>query len=539
MASPSPINAPPAVPSRLIPGQQGSLASLPRKKAASVMEDGRLLGWIEPDVLPKASPKHFLTRLVETILPLPLLHGQQWRFGQQPIADFLLLVLSFLVANQLIPLLSAVVYRDPSALLRVPLLTASSWGLLFAYGMQFILLGHCESLYQSETIHTPNQERRILAKVVVWSSVLVGAAGFLNLHTISLFTLATSGILGFLFMLASRHLSAGSPGRGSYGPDVRNVLIIGAGKSGRKLATYLRQDAVCSRVVIGFLDQTEPIGGDIRGRLENLASIVRTDFVDEIILAAPQTREVARWVIQEARRNHIDVKIVPDLFGFEPDPQEFEKLGNILVLTVSEERVPAFALFLKHAIDVVLAVTILVIASPVLALVAIAIKAQSPGPVFYLAQRTGLKGICFLCYKFRTMTEGADKMKDGLRTRNERLGPFFKIVNDPRITRLGRFLRRYSLDELPQLWNVVRGEMSLVGPRPHPVDDVARYDIADLQRLDVLPGLTGLWQVTARGDPSFELNLALDLEYINSWTLGGDFHILYKTISVVFGGNGS
>jgi exopolysaccharide biosynthesis polyprenyl glycosylphosphotransferase len=316
-------------------------------------------------------------------------------------------------------------------------------------------------------------------------------------------------------------------------------LIIGAGKSGRKLATYLRQDAVCSRVVIGFLDQTEPIGGDIRGRLENLASIVRTDFVDEIILAAPQTREVARWVIQEARRNHIDVKIVPDLFGFEPDPQEFEKLGNILVLTVSEERVPAFALFLKHAIDVVLAVTILVIASPVLALVAIAIKAQSPGPVFYLAQRTGLKGICFLCYKFRTMTEGADKMKDGLRTRNERLGPFFKIVDDPRITRLGRFLRRYSLDELPQLWNVVRGEMSLVGPRPHPVDDVARYDIADLQRLDVLPGLTGLWQVTARGDPSFELNLALDLEYINSWTLGGDFHILYKTISVVFGGNGS
>jgi lipopolysaccharide/colanic/teichoic acid biosynthesis glycosyltransferase len=112
-------------------------------------------------------------------------------------------------------------------------------------------------------------------------------------------------------------------------------------------------------------------------------------------------------------------------------------------------------------------------------------------------------------------------------------------VNDPRLTRLGIFLRRYSLDELPQLWNVMRGEMSLVGPRPHPVDDVERYEMADLQRLDVLPGLTGLWQITARGDPSFELNLALDLEYIKTWTLWGDFQILYKTISVVLGGKGA
>ena len=136
------------------------------------------------------------------------------------------------------------------------------------------------------------------------------------------------------------------------------------------------------------------------------------------------------------------------------------------------------------------------------------------------------------------MGADADKLKEHLRAHNERQGPFFKMVDDPRITRAGRFLRRYSLDELPQLWNVVRGEMSLVGPRPHPLDDFERYDLGDLQRLDVPPGLTGLWQVTARRDPSFERGLALDLEYIRSWTLWRDFQILYRTISVVLHGSG-
>jgi lipopolysaccharide/colanic/teichoic acid biosynthesis glycosyltransferase len=136
------------------------------------------------------------------------------------------------------------------------------------------------------------------------------------------------------------------------------------------------------------------------------------------------------------------------------------------------------------------------------------------------------------------MDANADKLKELLRATNERQGPFFKMVDDPRVTRAGRFLRRYSLDELPQLWNVVRGEMSLVGPRPHPLDDFERYDLGDLQRLDVPPGLTGLWQVTARRDPSFERGLALDLEYIRTWTLWRDFQILYKTISVVLHGSG-
>jgi exopolysaccharide biosynthesis polyprenyl glycosylphosphotransferase len=290
---------------------------------------------------------------------------------------------------------------------------------------------------------------------------------------------------------------------------------------------------------VGFLDENEPIGGDVHGRLDDLANIARTDFVDEIILTAPYQPDLARRVIREARRNQLDVKVVPDLFGFEPDdPLVFEKFGNIPVLTLRAERMPKFGLFLKRLVDTVSAAATLAFAAPLLSIIALVIKLESPGPVLYQAERAGLKGRRFRCYKFRTMDADADKLKELLRARNERQGPFFKMVDDPRITRVGRFLRRYSLDELPQLWNVVRGEMSLVGPRPHPLDDFERYDLGDLQRLDVPPGLTGLWQVTARRDPSFERGLALDLEYIRTWTLWRDFQILYKTISVVLHGSG-
>ena len=196
------------------------------------------------------------------------------------------------------------------------------------------------------------------------------------------------------------------------------------------------------------------------------------------------------------------------------------------------------ALAFKRMLDVTGAAIALIVLLPALALVALLIKLDSPGPVFYCAYRAGRRGRLFRCYKFRTMVRNADDLKACLRHRNERRGPFFKIARDPRITRLGSYLRRYSLDELPQLWNVLKGEMSLVGPRPHPVDDVAGYDAEHRARLDVIPGITGLWQVTARRDPSFRRGLELDLEYIRNWSLGLDFRILLRTFLVVASGSG-
>ena len=529
-----------ASPSRLIPGAQAPIG-IPRKKSSSVTVDGRFWEWQNSEALAEPRKRRFSEGLAEALFPRLSVHSPRWNLARQVSADFILIFLGFAAAGHLIALLEFAVHHDPAALLRPEPFPTAGPGLLFLYAALFTLLGFSERLYHPETVHLPQRERLVLGKVVFWSVALVVAAvGWSGPHLISLTSLTASAPLNFLMMIAWRnHCRRVSVQGTQNGRDVRNVLIIGAGTLGRKLAVHMSRDLAGRRLVMGFLDENEPIGEEVLGRVEDLARIVRTDFVDEIILTAPQRPDVARRVIREAHRNQLDVKVVPDFFGFEPDdPLVFEQFGNIPVLTLREERMPVFSLFLKRTVDAVAAAAALALTAPLLTIIALVIKLESPGPVLYQAPRVGLKGRRFRCYKFRTMDADADQLKEHLRASNERQGPFFKMADDPRITRAGRFLRRYSLDELPQLWNVVRGDMSLVGPRPHPLDDFERYDLGDLQRLDVPPGITGLWQVTARRDPSFERGLALDLEYIRSWSLWRDFRILYKTVSVVLHGSG-
>jgi len=194
--------------------------------------------------------------------------------------------------------------------------------------------------------------------------------------------------------------------------------------------------------------------------------------------------------------------------------------------------------FLKRIVDVFVSSLALLFLGPLMSVIAIAIKLQSYGPVIYRSLRVGKGGREFNCYKFRTMIAGSDGLKQNLRRMNQRRGPFFKIADDPRVTRLGRFLRKYSLDELPQLWNVLKGDMSLVGPRPHPVEDCVQYTSEHRRRLDVTPGVTGLWQVMARANPSFEICMILDLAYIEKWRFLIDCRILLKTIAAVLAGDG-
>jgi exopolysaccharide biosynthesis polyprenyl glycosylphosphotransferase len=280
------------------------------------------------------------------------------------------------------------------------------------------------------------------------------------------------------------------------------------------------------------------VGNGVIGRVSDLARMARTEFVDEVILAAPHDRSLAVQVVREAQRLRLDVEIIPELFGCTPVGIEVERVGELPVISLHAERLPAVALALKRVVDVIGAGLALTILSPLLAVIAGLIRLDSRGSVLYSAQRAGRKGRLFHCYKFRTMVSDADVLKDRLREINQRSGPIFKIAEDPRITRLGRILRRYSLDELPQLWNVLKGDMSLVGPRPHPLDDVAGYEIGHLARLDVTPGITGLWQVTARRDASFERGMELDREYIRTWSLRSDARILLRTVLAVVRGSG-
>ena len=197
------------------------------------------------------------------------------------------------------------------------------------------------------------------------------------------------------------------------------------------------------------------------------------------------------------------------------------------------------AFLLKRGLDIALASFALLITSPIMLAIAIAVRLDSKGSIFYGAERIGRKGRTFSCYKFRTMVQNADQLKADLAHMNERDGILFKIANDPRITRVGGILRKYSLDELPQFYNVLRGDMSLVGPRPPMAAEVEQYDLAHLRRLDVLPGITGLWQVEARQDPSFDSYISLDTAYVENWTLWLDLKILARTVHVVLSGTGT
>jgi exopolysaccharide biosynthesis polyprenyl glycosylphosphotransferase len=321
--------------------------------------------------------------------------------------------------------------------------------------------------------------------------------------------------------------------RVAQGKSVRHALVVGSGQLGRSLVSSIERNPNLRIAVKGYLDDRQADGEDLLGRITDFANVARAEFIDEVYITLPVMRPGIVNLINRACERHISVKIVPPLLeGYGAFPVHF--IGSHPAFTLHEEPVRGFAKFFKRLMDVIGSCILLVLTAPLLLVIAISVKLDSQGPILYCADRAGFKGRKFTFYKFRSMVQNADELKDNLRKLNEREGPFFKITNDPRLTRIGRFLRATSLDELPQLFNVLKGDMSLVGPRPHPVDDYRQYQLEHRRRLDVLPGLTGLWQVTARADPSFERNMQLDLHYIDHWSFWLDLKIIAKTFPAVF-----
>ncbi len=327
------------------------------------------------------------------------------------------------------------------------------------------------------------------------------------------------------------------------GIETRNVLIIGAGRVAHALRNHLSSLDHLGFRFKGFVAITEEESAsedpDVIGDFRNCLTLARTLFVDEIFLSVPADKKLVLSLVQEARNYGIDVRVVPDLYDGLAWNAPVEYVGQFPTIPLHRRDFPIGAFLVKRALDLSLSTLGLIVLSPILAAIAIGVKLDSPGPVFYAAKRIGRKGRTFDCYKFRTMVTNADKLKADLEHMNERKGILFKIVNDPRITKFGAKLRKYSLDELPQLYNVVRGDMSLVGPRPPIASEVEQYELSHLRRLDVLPGLTGLWQVEARQDPSFDSYISLDTAYVENWSLSLDLKILIRTVGVVVTGTGS
>ncbi len=274
-----------------------------------------------------------------------------------------------------------------------------------------------------------------------------------------------------------------------------------------------------------------------------LVHMLHEHAINGVILSAKHTYfEQVENVIKACELEGVEVWLLADFFATKISRTSFDDFFGRPLLIFRTAPEISWTGLVKQAMDFGGALVLLAVTAPLVMLpVALLIKLTSPGPVLFRQQRSGLNGAPFTLFKFRTMVTNAEQFKHELEAMNEMRGPVFKVTNDPRITRIGKFLRRYSLDELPQLWNVLRGEMSLVGPRPLPVDEVRRFnDFAHRRRLSVKPGLTCLWQVSGRNEISdFQDWVRLDLEYIDHWSLWLDIKILLRTIPAVFVANGA
>jgi exopolysaccharide biosynthesis polyprenyl glycosylphosphotransferase len=327
----------------------------------------------------------------------------------------------------------------------------------------------------------------------------------------------------------------------------KRVLVVGSGPLAHRWYREFADQVVAGEYeLVGFVDSNPNIPfGEIRARmvgsLEQLESILMHMVVDEVLIALPiksRYTEIQR-VIEECERAGVQSRYSPEVFRTTIASARLD-LSDRQPAVAMQVAPDDHRLIIKRATDILGAVIGLVLTAPLLAIIAITIKLTSPGPVLFAQERYGWRKRRFKMLKFRTMVTNAEALQGALEGRNEAVGPVFKIRDDPRVTRLGRFLRKTSLDELPQLWNVLRGEMSLVGPRPLPIRDVSRFSEAWLmRRFSVMPGITGLWQVSGRSNVGFQQWVALDLEYIDRWSLGLDMRILVRTVPAVFRATGA
>jgi exopolysaccharide biosynthesis polyprenyl glycosylphosphotransferase len=327
------------------------------------------------------------------------------------------------------------------------------------------------------------------------------------------------------------------------GRNLRHVVVVGTGPTALSFARQLEDHWSLGLVVdglVGPVPDDEAPRWPILGSIEELPSILHHRVVDEVAISLPRDEahrleSISRLAADEGKTVRIPLEVPAVALA----SGHVEDLDGTPVLSIVSGPDRELALAMKRLLDVVGSTVGLIVLSPILLAVAVAIAVNDGRPVLFRQPRAGLNGRPFQIAKFRTMSRDADALRAELRAKNEIEGnASFKMTNDPRVTRIGRFLRRTSLDELPQLWNVLKGEMSLVGPRPHPFDDVAGYDDWHRRRLSMKPGITGLWQIGARTERSFDRWVAKDLEYIDRWSLWLDVRVIVQTVPALLRAEG-
>ena len=431
------------------------------------------------------------------------------------------------------------------------LINGPSLGLLLAllcfFAVALIFISRRLNLYSPKKITNTLLEQLLSVRACLTSGLLLtGLLYLLKAEDISrAIVLLTIGLVTVGLSLRRLIYRLLLYRRFEQGVGTRNVLIVGTGPEAHALRQHLESIRHLGYTFKGFIDlpgsgrSSSSPSHDVVGTLDTLFQNTRKQFVDEIFFATSCEHSVVQDTIAQARHYGVDLRIVPEMYDGLTWNNPIEYIGEFPTIPLHHNDVPELSLLIKRVTDVLFSIMALILFSPLLLVFAIAIKLDSTGPVFYLSERIGKKGRAFRCIKLRTMVHGADTQRDSMMHMNEREGVLFKITDDPRITRVGHFLRKYSLDEFPQFFNVLRGEMSVVGPRPPIGSEVREYKLNHLRRLDVIPGITGLWQVQARKDPSFDSYISLDMTYIDNWNIWLDIQIILRTIGVVVAGTGS
>ncbi|WP_231379180.1 sugar transferase [Candidatus Solirubrobacter pratensis] len=322
----------------------------------------------------------------------------------------------------------------------------------------------------------------------------------------------------------------------------RRAVLVGSGRHIEDVAHALTDEVHAPVEMVGFISLTPRPDNGLRslGRIEQLAEVLDAYRVQEVIIADPDfPQERAVELVDTCHRRGVTVRVAPSTMEILVQRAEFVPGASVPLFELRPPVFDGFDYVLKRTFDLAVSCVLLILLSPVLALSALLVKLSSRGPVIYRSYRPGIGGEPFACFKFRTMFTDADQRQADLESLNEATGPLFKIRRDPRLTPVGRVLRRWSIDELPQLLNVVRGEMSLVGPRPLPERDFQQLEEWHKKRYLVLPGLTGLWQVSGRSELDFDDLVRLDFLYLERWSVGLDLAILLKTVPAVLSKRGA
>ncbi len=332
--------------------------------------------------------------------------------------------------------------------------------------------------------------------------------------------------------------------------NLRHIIIAGIGERGQKMAQSLLDHPEVGYRVIGFVDKSEQFKHfnlDIKdihflGGLEDFPSIISKTSVDEVFICLPikSAYDEIHTLVNQCKEQGVPARLASDFFHLNKVKVKTGFIDNAPIITLYNGMEESLQISFKRFLDIFISGTLLILLLPLFLLITALIKLTDPGSIFFSQQRIGLHKRKFSLYKFRTMVENAEALQVGLENMNEASGPVFKISNDPRITKIGGSLRRYSIDELPQLFNVFKGDMSLVGPRPLPLRDFEKFESDwTRRRFSVRPGITCIWQISGRSNISFEQWMEQDLQYIDNWTLMLDLKILLKTVPVIIKGTGA